>query len=111
MSNGSLEKMLHNNEGTENHYLSFSQRVDIAYALDYLHNDVEQALGHCDVKPSNVLILEMLTGKRPTDIMFSDGLNLHNYCKMKIPEGILAIVDQRLLMPFTEDQTWIIRLL
>ena len=60
MSNGSLEKMLHDNEGTENHYLSFSQRVDIAldiaYALDYLHNDVEQAVGHCDVKPSNVLL-------------------------------------------------------
>jgi len=49
----------------------------------------------------------MLTGKRPTDIMFSDRLNLQKYCKMKIPEGILEIVDQRLLMPFTEDQTWI----
>jgi len=30
--------------------------LDIAYALDYLHNDVDQAVGHCDVKPSNVLL-------------------------------------------------------
>ncbi|KAK2377169.1 putative LRR receptor serine/threonine-protein kinase [Trifolium repens] len=61
MPNGSLEKFLHDNEGSsENDILSLQQRVDIALdvaqALDYLHNDTEQAVVHCDIKPSNVLL-------------------------------------------------------
>jgi serine/threonine protein kinase len=61
MPYGSLEKFLHDNEGSsENDILSLQQRVDIALdvaqALDYLHNDTEQAVVHCDIKPSNVLL-------------------------------------------------------
>ncbi|XP_058748191.1 probable LRR receptor-like serine/threonine-protein kinase At3g47570 isoform X1 [Vicia villosa] len=176
MSNGSLEKLLHDNEGSENHNLSLTQRVDIAldvaHALDYLHHDEDQVVVHCDIKPSNVLldedivghlgdfglarlihgaaehsskdqvssstvkgtigylppeygaggpissqgdiysygilVLEMLTGKRPTNNMFCENISLHQFCKVKIPEGILEIVDQRLLEPFAEDQTGIV---
>ncbi|CAK8538295.1 unnamed protein product [Lathyrus sativus] len=178
MANGTLEKLLHSNEGyeNENHSLSLTQRVDIAldiaHALDYLHHDEEQVVVHCDIKPSNVLLdkdmvahlgdfglarlihgstrhsskdqvssstikgtigyvppeygaggpvssegdiysygillLEMLTGKRPTDNMFYENLSLHKWCKMKIPETILDIVDSRLVMSFGEDQTWIL---
>jgi hypothetical protein len=50
----------------------------------------------------------MLTGKRPTNSMFSESLSLHAFCKMKIPEGILEIVDSHLLVPFAEDQTGIV---
>jgi hypothetical protein len=49
----------------------------------------------------------MLTGKRPTDSMLYENLNLHKLCKMKIPEGILEIVDSHLLMAFAENQTWV----
>jgi serine/threonine protein kinase len=60
MPKGSLEKILHDNEGSGIHNLSLRQRVDIAldvaYALDYLHNDTEHIVIHCDVKPSNVLL-------------------------------------------------------
>ncbi|XP_058744869.1 probable LRR receptor-like serine/threonine-protein kinase At3g47570 [Vicia villosa] len=176
MSNGSLEKLLHDNEGSENHSLSLLQRVDIAldvaHALDYLHHDEDQVVVHCDIKPSNVLLdedivahlgdfglarlihgaaehsskdqvssstikgtigylppeygaggpvssqgdiysygillLEMLTGKRPIDNMFCENVSLHQFCKMKIPEQILEVVDQRLLEPFVEDQTGIV---
>ncbi|RHN77916.1 putative protein kinase RLK-Pelle-LRR-XII-1 family [Medicago truncatula] len=176
MPKGSLEKILHDNEGSGIHNLSLAQRLDIAldlaHALDYLHNDTEQAVVHCDVKSSNVLLdddvvahlgdfglarlilgatehsskdqvisstikgtigyipteygtgvpvspqgdiysfgillLEMLTGKRPTNNMFSESQSLHEFCKMKIPEGILEIVDSQLLLPFAEVETGIV---
>ncbi|XP_045829488.1 probable LRR receptor-like serine/threonine-protein kinase At3g47570 isoform X2 [Trifolium pratense] len=177
MPNGSLEKLLYDSEGSGNHNLSFKQRVDIAidvaHALDYLHDDTEQAVVHCDIKPSNVLLdddfvahlgdfglarlihggighsnndqvssstiikgtigyvppeygaggpvspegdiysygillLEMLTGKKPTNNMFYENLSLHKFCKMKISEDILDIVDSCLLIPFAEDQTRVV---
>ncbi|CAI8586301.1 unnamed protein product [Vicia faba] len=172
-ANGSLENLLHNDEGSKNHSLGLTQRVDIAldvaHALDYLHHDEEQVVVHCDIKPSNVLLdeemvahlgdfglarlihgysskdqvssstikgtigyippeygaggpvtpegdiysygimlLEMITGKRPTDNMFCENFNLHKLCKMKLSDEILQIVDSRLVMPFIEDQTWIV---
>ncbi|KAM7469538.1 hypothetical protein LguiA_007721 [Lonicera macranthoides] len=51
-----------------------------------------------DVYSYGVLLLEMFTGRRPTDDMFKDGLNLHNYIKMALQEqGRMKIVDQTLL--------------
>ncbi|MED6117080.1 hypothetical protein PIB30_106573, partial [Stylosanthes scabra] len=63
MSNRSLETLLHNNaEDSEsiNMSLNLIQRVnialDVAFALDYLHNDSWEAVVHCDIKPNNVLL-------------------------------------------------------
>ncbi|MED6146212.1 hypothetical protein PIB30_032478 [Stylosanthes scabra] len=175
MSNGSLETLLHNNvEDSESTNLSLNlvQRVnialDVAFALDYLHNDSWEAVVHCDIKPSNVLLdddmvahlgdfglarlindatshsssnqasssaikgtigyippeygagssvsiegdmysygiflLEMVTGKKPTDGMFGEDLSLHMFCNMAIPERISEIVDSRLLIPWPIDE-------
>ncbi|WVZ96389.1 hypothetical protein U9M48_042034 [Paspalum notatum var. saurae] len=163
MPNGSLESWLYPNL---NKYglkttLSFDSRItiamDIASALDYLHNHCMPPVVHCDLKPSNVLlddamgasladfglakfvhssmrsfhhsstsllgprgsigyiapeygfgskpsiegdvysygiiILEMLTGKRPTDEMFTNGLNLHKFVEKSFPEKIAEVLD------------------
>ncbi|KAM7469622.1 hypothetical protein LguiA_007805 [Lonicera macranthoides] len=50
-----------------------------------------------DVYSYGILLLEMFTGRRPTDDMFKDGLNLHNYIKMSLQEQGMQIVDQTLL--------------
>ncbi|KAM7473929.1 hypothetical protein LguiB_021172 [Lonicera macranthoides] len=50
-----------------------------------------------DVYSYGILLLEMFTGRRPTDDMFKDGLNLHNYIKMALQEQGMQIVDQTLL--------------
>ncbi|XP_062017717.1 probable LRR receptor-like serine/threonine-protein kinase At3g47570 [Rosa rugosa] len=169
MENGSLEEWLHLTTGIETvmnapKTLSLVQRLDIAIdvasALDYLHNHCETPIVHCDLKPSNVLLdkeltahvsdfglarflskltdnvsgnqsssigirgsvgyaapeygmgsevstygdvysfgillLEMFTGKKPTDPMFSDGLNLHNFVKTALPEHVEEITDSLL---------------
>ncbi|XP_027939689.1 receptor kinase-like protein Xa21 [Vigna unguiculata] len=58
-----------------------------------------------DIYSYGILVLEMLTGKRPTDEMFGEGLSLHKFCQMAIPERILEIVDSRLLLPFGVMET------
>ncbi|CAI9111766.1 OLC1v1012079C2 [Oldenlandia corymbosa var. corymbosa] len=58
MHNGSLEKWLHSN----NYFLNIMQRldimIDVATALEYLHNDHSTSMVHCDLKPSNILLDE-----------------------------------------------------
>ncbi|XP_027939862.1 probable LRR receptor-like serine/threonine-protein kinase At3g47570 isoform X2 [Vigna unguiculata] len=169
MPNGSLESLLHDNVEPESRNLSLNLdlvvniALDVANALDYLHHGSEEAIVHCDIKPSNVLldddmvahlgdfglarllhvatgnssrdqvsssgirgtigyvppeygtgcrvsakgdmysygilVLEMVTGRKPTDAMFGEGLSLHKFCQTAIPEGITEIVDSRLLEP------------
>ncbi|KAJ1261701.1 hypothetical protein BS78_09G050800 [Paspalum vaginatum] len=162
MPNGSLETWLYpklNKYGLKT-TLSFGSRIEIAMniasALDYLHNHCMPPVVHCDLKPSNVLldddmaahladfglakflhsssqsfhsstsllgprgsigyiapeyafgsklstegdvysygivILEMLTGKRPTDEMFTNGLNLHKFVEKSIPQKMGEVLD------------------
>ncbi|XXG39581.1 hypothetical protein AAC387_Pa01g0508 [Persea americana] len=61
MPNGSLEEWLHaKEEGHRLKNLSLNQRlniaVDVANALDYLHNHHGTPIVHCDIKPTNVLL-------------------------------------------------------
>ncbi|CAN1187580.1 Probable LRR receptor-like serine/threonine-protein kinase At3g47570 [Linum perenne] len=65
LANGSLEDWLHRPVGRIDEppkSLNFLQRVniviDIASAMDYLHNNCGTPIVHCDIKPSNILLDE-----------------------------------------------------
>ncbi|MED6144768.1 hypothetical protein PIB30_018616 [Stylosanthes scabra] len=56
-----------------------------------------------DTYSFGILVLEMLTGKRPTDEMFKDGHSLHNYVHDALPNNILEIVDATLLSMMDQE--------
>ncbi|OEL16147.1 putative LRR receptor-like serine/threonine-protein kinase [Dichanthelium oligosanthes] len=168
MANGTLESWIHSEMRRP---LSLGSRVtiavDIAAALDYLHNRCMPPIVHCDLKPSNVLlddvmgarlsdfglakflqshnsssisistslagprgsigyiapeygtgskistdgdvysygivILEMLTGKRPTDELFNNGLNLQKFVRNAFPQKIREILDPNIIPNFGSE--------
>nr|XP_019704707.1 probable LRR receptor-like serine/threonine-protein kinase At3g47570 [Elaeis guineensis] len=51
-----------------------------------------------DVYSYGILLLEMLTGLRPTDDRFKDGLDLHSFVKMAYPQHVMDILDPALLL-------------
>ncbi|KAL4388446.1 hypothetical protein GQ457_09G029610 [Hibiscus cannabinus] len=58
-----------------------------------------------DVYSYGILLLEMFTGKRPTDEIFKDGLSLHNFVKAAFPDRVVEIIDPILLQESVRDGT------
>ncbi|CAL5366192.1 unnamed protein product [Camellia sinensis] len=183
MVNGSLEEWLHPNpnedlSNEEFRKLNLFQRlnivIDIVCALNYLHNQGQTPIVHCDLKPSNILldkdmtghvgdfglakflaahathdlstsetrsigirgtigytapeygmgsevsaygdiysfgilVLEMFTGKRPTDKIFKDGLSLHSFVKEALSGSISEISDPIIFQTEGEEEENFIR--
>ncbi|XP_022732398.1 probable LRR receptor-like serine/threonine-protein kinase At3g47570 isoform X4 [Durio zibethinus] len=126
MPNRSLEGWLHAPkeanaiEPGEPKILNFPQRlniaIDVASALDYLHHHCEETLDwpeygigteattSGDMYSFGILLLEMFTGKRPTDDMFKDDLTLHHSTKMALSDQVLEVVDPLLLAGDNEEE-------
>ena len=55
-----------------------------------------------DIFSYGILLLEMFTGKKPIDEMFIDGLSIHRFTSIALPEHIMDIVDPSMF--FEEDE-------
>nr|GMC92493.1 probable LRR receptor-like serine/threonine-protein kinase At3g47570 [Ipomoea batatas] len=49
-----------------------------------------------DMYSYGILLLEIFTNKSPTSDIFNNGLTLHNYVRMSMPEQVIEIVDPKL---------------
>ncbi|XP_030962200.1 probable LRR receptor-like serine/threonine-protein kinase At3g47570 [Quercus lobata] len=58
-----------------------------------------------DIYSYGILLLEMFTGKRPTNNIFQDNLNLHDFVKAALSEQKIDIIDPNLLWEWQEEET------
>ncbi|XP_022760827.1 probable LRR receptor-like serine/threonine-protein kinase At3g47570 [Durio zibethinus] len=58
-----------------------------------------------DVYSYGIILLEMFTGKRPTDDTYKEGLNLHNFVKEALPGRVAEITDPILLGEAIREET------
>ncbi|XP_022140167.1 receptor kinase-like protein Xa21 [Momordica charantia] len=56
MPNGSLELWLYHRDYCLNMLQRLNVMIDVALALDYLHNGYGEPIVHCDLKPNNILL-------------------------------------------------------
>ncbi|KAF5799391.1 putative protein kinase RLK-Pelle-LRR-XII-1 family [Helianthus annuus] len=84
-----LRTTSHNNSSTE-------VRGPIGYAApEYgLGNEMTSS---GEVYSFGVLLLEMMTGEKPTDNIFSEGLGLHKFAFMALHEHVTNVIDVNIL--------------
>ncbi|KMT00498.1 hypothetical protein BVRB_9g217970 [Beta vulgaris subsp. vulgaris] len=57
-----------------------------------------------DVYSFGILLLEMFTGKRPTNDMFKEGQSLHGFVKEALPEYVTEVLDHALLEDMNREE-------
>ncbi|KAL8241388.1 hypothetical protein R6Q59_014743 [Mikania micrantha] len=169
MPNGSLHDWMHSSESASRLSILQIMKIfmDIAHALDYIHNHSLPSLVHGDLKPSNVLldddmvahvgdfglarflgttsfqnsstgirgtigyvapeygvgsemtssgdvysfgilVLEVMTGKKPTDEIFKEGLSLHKCASMALQDNIVTdIIDVNMINVYLEEAEFV----
>ncbi|GJY76855.1 leucine-rich repeat protein [Tanacetum coccineum] len=80
--------------GTDlNKNISTGVKGTIGYAPPVCIAERGMTRSNWDVYSFGILLLEVMTGKNPTDDMFNDGLSLHKFAYMALPDHVINVID------------------
>ncbi|CAD6214907.1 unnamed protein product [Miscanthus lutarioriparius] len=87
------------NEAARETRVNSNSTIGVRGSIGYVAPEYGEGLGvstHGDVYSLGIVLIEMFTGKRPTDDMFRDGLNLHYFAEAALPDQVMEIADSRI---------------
>ncbi|XP_062155284.1 probable LRR receptor-like serine/threonine-protein kinase At3g47570 [Alnus glutinosa] len=91
-----------NHNSSANQLSSIGVRGTIGYAAPE-YGTGNEVSSYGDIYSFGILLLEMFTGKRPTDNMFQGTLNLHSFVQEALSERVVEIVDPILFKGIEEE--------
>ncbi|MFS7939702.1 putative receptor protein-tyrosine kinase [Helianthus anomalus] len=59
-----------------------------------------------DVYSFGILLLEVMTRKKPTSDIFNEGLSLHKLASMALPDHVTDVIDVNILNIYYEDENF-----
>nr|GEV20334.1 protein kinase-like domain-containing protein [Tanacetum cinerariifolium] len=63
-------------------------------STDFQEYGLGSEMGSCgDVYSFGILLLEVMTWKKPTDSMFNEGLSLHKFAYVALPNHVIDVID------------------
>ncbi|GJR88994.1 leucine-rich repeat protein [Tanacetum coccineum] len=65
----------------------------IGYAPPGKYGMGSQMASSGDVYSFGILLLELMTGKKPTDDMFNEGLSIHKFASKALPDHVVDVID------------------
>ncbi|XP_066396083.1 probable LRR receptor-like serine/threonine-protein kinase At3g47570 [Miscanthus floridulus] len=86
-------------ETTSKQHINSSSTIGIRGSIGYIALEYGEGLvvsTSRDVFSLGITLIEMFTGKSPTDDIFRDGISLHYYAKAALPDKIMEIADSNI---------------
>nr|GFA38706.1 leucine-rich repeat protein [Tanacetum cinerariifolium] len=104
MSNGSVHDWLHSSANTSLFSEMLQPRLTIftitAKQRLFTYGVRSEMTSSGDVYSFGILLLEVMTGKKPTDGMFNEGLSLslHKFAYMALPDHVIDVIDNDVIV-------------
>ncbi|RLM86369.1 hypothetical protein C2845_PM04G07340 [Panicum miliaceum] len=83
-------------EATSKQHLNSNSSIGIRGSIGYIAPEYGDGLAvstYGDVFSLGITLIEMFTGRSPTNDMFKDGISLHHYAEVAFPDKVMEIAD------------------